>query len=307
MKEERLRARLLCKAGSALLRRTFRQASRAGIVAALVPLGMIGLPGQAQAEVHRSSCVDGEVELQSGGQYLYEFTLRNNTTDDGDGSAYGVYILDWELPLIVGPGQTWSDLVTDIQSPTNSSNPDAVPKPWYYEVITPAGIIQASSDPDTPGVGEPSAYYGNASGPYGEYDWSWDKDDDPVYQDDNSVYGADPDRWVTPDYLIHWYTPGVGTSGEAPLNPVWPGNSREGFSFLSDYSGGNAPYMASWYDYPSTIGDPPSPQGGGPLPSLPGPSAPPGAVVPLPAAFPVAFIVMAGMAGVGYLRRRFPH
>ena len=50
MTETRSKVKLLCDAGSAMLRRTLRQASKAGIVAALVPLGMIGLPGEAQAQ-----------------------------------------------------------------------------------------------------------------------------------------------------------------------------------------------------------------------------------------------------------------
>ena len=87
----------------------------------------------------------------------------------------------------------------------------------------------------------------------------------------------------------------------SPYDPIFPGgDSRIGYSFVSDYSAGNAPYMASWEFLPPTIGDPPFPVGS--LPALPGPL---GGLVPLPAAFPMALIVLTGMAGVGYLRRRF--
>ena len=301
MEEKRSRVRLLCDAGSGMLRRTWRQATKAGLVAALVPLGMIGLPGTAHAQ---TSYVEGTVTPQ-GGRYLYEFTVYNNGDDDDD--AYGGYdgeglvIVDWELPLIVGDGQTWSDVVDTIMSPTGDFGAafvEADPQPWYYEVITPAGIIQASSDPHSPGAGSASVYYDNPAGPYGEYDWSWTKEADPVWQDNNDVYGPNPDRWLDPDYLIHWYTP--DDPEESPRDPIFPFDSRTGYSFMSDISGGNAPYMASWFFEPPTIGDPPSPQGGGPLPGIPGPTP----IVPLPAAFPVALIVMAGMAGVGYIRRR---
>ena len=299
--------KLLCKAGSTMLRRTLRHASKAGIVAALVPLGMIGLPGQAQAQPQQRSYVAGTATEQVSGRYLYEFTVYNTSTpgddDDDDGYGYGggFLIVDWELPLIVPSGQTWSDVVDTIHSPTTYPSGPAPTfvgeaHTWYYEVINPEdGEVYETNNPDFDSTY--SEYWGTDSGPYGEYGWTWTKEDDPFWQENNDVYGAHPDRWLTPTHLIHWYTPDVPE--ESPLAPIAPEEWLGGFSFMSDISGGNAPYMASWEFEPSTIGDPPSPQGGGPLPGIPGPT-----VVPLPAAFPVAFIVMTGMAGVGYLRRR---
>ena len=309
MKEKRSKVKLLCDAGSTMVRRTLRQASKAGIVAALVPLGMIGLPGQANAQVQRSSWVDGAVTQQPNGQYLYEFTVHNTTGDDDDtGYGYGgELVVDWELPLIVAPGQDWTHVVSNIQSPgwDDAAPAGAVPggvaiEPWYYEVITPDGTIQETSDPFSPGPGSASYYYDNPNGPYGQYDWNWTKESDPVWQDDNDVYGPNPDQFLDPDYIIHWYT--HDEPGDSPVDPIWPFESRMGYSFISDYSAGNAPYMASWFFEEPTIGDPPFPAGS--LPALPGPTGPIGGIVPLPAAFPIGFIVMSGMAGVGYLRRR---
>lgn len=165
-------------------------------------------------------------------------------------------------------------------------------------MINPAtGYIYETSDPAY-SAGDDSNYYDNASGPYGEYDWSWTKEADPVWQADNGVYGPNPDRWLTPSHLIHWYTP--DDPDASPRDPIWSFDSRDGFSFMSNFAAVNAPYMASWENEPSTIGDPPTPQGG----ALPGTPQFTGPIVPLPAAFPVAVIVMAGMAGVGYLKRR---
>lgn len=94
-----------------------RKASKVGIATALVAVGMIGLPGQAQAQIPLTSRVDGTVTPQPGGRHLYEFTVHNTTL-----STSRAGIVDWELPLIVGPGQAWSDLVDSIMSPTMSDS-----------------------------------------------------------------------------------------------------------------------------------------------------------------------------------------
>ena len=306
MRELQARAKLLCKAA-----------------APLVLLCVIGLPGQAQAQVEvvPSSWVDGNVTYNPGDdKYFYEFTVHNTTVfpgadfgfgDDDDDAVFvgdAPLVVDWELPLMVGPGQDWTDVVSDISSPISwpiyEGQMEAVsPTPehtWYYEVIDPiTGYIWETNDPDF-SAGDDSAYYADPSGPYGEYSWTWTKEADPVWQDDNDVYGPTPDQWETPDYLIHWYTPDIPDF--SPKAPIWPGQYLYGFSFMSDYSAGNAPYMDSWLDLPPTIGDPPFPAGS--LPTLPGPTVP-GGIIPLPAALPMALIAMAGMGGVGYLRRRF--
>ena len=284
MRKSLSRAKLLCTAA-----------------ATLVLLCVIGLPGQAQAQ---SSHVEGATTYIPPGvdKYLYEFTVYNTTpdTDDDDDLEVGPdQVVDWELPLMVGPGRDWSDLVSDITSPTSypawSGGPTAavievVEHTWYYEVIDLDGEVYETNNPDFDSTY--SEYWGTDSGPYGEYGWTWTKEADPVWVEDNDVYGADPDRWETPDYLIHWYTPDVPE--ESPKAPILPGQELDGFSFMSDFGQGNAPYMASWLEQDPTIGDPPSPAVGG----LPGPS------VPLPIAFPMAMIVITGMGGVGYLRRR---
>ncbi len=63
------KVRFLCDAGTAVL----RKASKAGIVTALVALGLTGLPGQVQAQ--ESSYVAGTATPQPSGRYLYEFTV----------------------------------------------------------------------------------------------------------------------------------------------------------------------------------------------------------------------------------------
>ena len=190
MRELQAKAGLLCKA-----------------VAMLALVCVIGLPGevQAQSEVERSSWVDGNVTYIPGDdKYLYEFTVYNTTTfpgDDDDDATENVTVVDWELPLMVGPGQDWTDVVSKINSPWDYPHVGNEPKApgvteehtWYYEVIDPvSGYIWETNDPNFTD-GDTSGYY-NIDIPYGEYDWSWTKEDDPVWQADNDVYGPDPDQ-----------------------------------------------------------------------------------------------------------------
>ena len=98
MTEPQSRVRLLCNAGTAPLRR----GPMLGVVAALVLLGVVGLPGQASAQP--SSWVDGQVE-QQGNQFLYTFEVINTTPwSQGDDDDDFPLVVDWELPLMVGPG-----------------------------------------------------------------------------------------------------------------------------------------------------------------------------------------------------------
>ena len=79
MRRTRPKAVSLRGAGAGALRRMLRKASKVGIATALVAVGMIGLPGQAQAQIPLTSRVDGTVTPQPGGRHLYEFTVHNTT------------------------------------------------------------------------------------------------------------------------------------------------------------------------------------------------------------------------------------
>jgi hypothetical protein len=262
------------------------------LAAALVPLGTLGMPNRAEAvaALPYSSHVEGSASDIGGGVFDYQFTVYNDTLIGGEGSGGfgGDYmIVDWELPIFD------LDAVSNVLSPVD----------WWYEIVTPAGVIAQTSNAND-SEGALSRYFNTAGGPYDLYGWTWTKEADPVWQADNAVYGPNPDAFLTPTYILHWYTGDSDLEGgpaASPLNPIDEGDSLGGFSFKSLYGSANAPYMASWYQEPPTIGDPPSPTN--PPQFFPNsPNAP--SFVPAPAALPGALLVMAGMAGFAVLRRR---
>jgi hypothetical protein len=283
---------------------SWRSAKTIALVAVMT-LGLVCAPRDASAQVDHSSRIDSTVTDQGDGTYLYEFTVHNTTVGQFDGA--GPLIVDWELPVMVPKGLSLSDMVSQIQSPTGAAfsggalGSGAISvQPWHYEVLSMDGIIADTSDPFSPGVGNASDYYNNALSAYGQYNWSWTKEDDPSYQADSDVYGGDPDQWLTPDYLIHWYVPVA--SAELDLSSILPGDSRNGFSFTSGFSSETAPNMASWDSLGSTIGDE---FGGTQVPSSSQASESVAIVVPLPAALPAALILLVGIVCTGYLKRRW--
>ncbi len=290
--------------GRAVIEGLKRHGKVAAAVTALVPLGSIAVDG-ANAQSVRSSYVEGTATEIGPNEYRYEFTLYNTSIGSGGGNDL---VVNWELPLFDAD----EDTIRDIRSPEGGFSPTSaeeeltpatavVESDWFYEIVVfGTGEIVRTDNPLF-AAGETSGYYGNASGPYGDYEWDWTKENDPVWQADNDVYGPNPDAWLTPNYILHWYTKDIPDA--SPADPIRPGDFRTGYSFVSNYGAGNTPYQASWFFQPMTIGDPPSPTSP-PDTSIPlSPNNPlTNGVVPEP--LTAAMSMLAGAALLGYATRR---
>lgn len=199
-------------------------------VAALVPLGPIAVTHAGVA-----SRVDATVTDQGDGTFLYEFTVHN-TTPNANCEVCDL-IVNWELPIFA---------ITDLVDLTSVTSPEG----WEFEIIELAVNPNAST-----------TYYNNPNGPYGQYRWNWDPANDPTLDPtqggDPAAYGPNPDVFVNPPILIHWFTTDVLAA--SPANPIFVGGSLNGFSFRSAFSQAPAPYQASWFQLPPTTGDPPIP------------------------------------------------
>lgn len=244
------------------------------LVALLMVAGMLACPDQAFAQWggQHSSWVDGIATEQSDGRYLYEFAVIN-TSDWGAPSAGGdgetPLIVDWELPLFD------ANVITDVTCPDY----------WLYEII-------ANPMDDANHTG----YYNNPTGPYGQYKWNWTEAGDPYS-------GAYPNasQFENPPYLLHWYTPTSTFNYPEPINPIYPGQSLTGFSFMSAYSEMNSPYEASWYWLESTYGDPPGPT----HPIGPNsPNSPGGGPGVIPEPLSAGMVMLSCLAVGGYLKKR---
>lgn len=231
---------------------------KAGFVCLMI-LGLL-LAGvkPAQAQFQRSSRVDSTVTNQVDGTFLYEFEVFN-TSDFADNDDGGPFLVDWELPLFS---------LNDINLGTVES-----PEDWTYEIVELDGTIVES--PDSALIGTESQFFNNNSSPYGFYDWDYvaasDPLLDPLQGGNPDLYGPNPEEFETPPLVLHWYTlneeddddggPGSGS----PLEPIFPQDSLDEFSFVSDFSSQNAPYLSSWFELPPVTGDPPTPGGGAPF------------------------------------------
>lgn len=242
--------------GAALIETLKKRIGTAALAGALVPLAMAGVVSEAEAgtEFPRTSFVQGNVEAE-GDQFRYSFEVFNETGFLGQEFEYPApgdsVIVNWELPLFSLNG-------IDVNSITSPEN-------WTFEVIDIVGNVVINGNGDT--TGQSQIY--NTDGPYGEYVWDWTKEDDPVFNDatanpDGQIYGPDPDIFLAPPLILHWFT----LDREGPLDPILEGDSRGNiqddrgtFSFLAADGATNAPYQASWLDQDPTIGDPPIPQG----------------------------------------------
>ena len=197
-------------------------------------------PAQAQLN-DRSSKVEAQVTDISG-TFLYEFTLFN--TSDVE---IGPDIVDFELPLF-----SLDDIDVD-----SILSPDG----WTHEILV--------------GKDDTSDFYNNPEGPYGDYQWNYDADTDPLLdlnQGGNpDLYGDNPQVFENPPLIIHWYSEAedIGDGFFLPLEPISPGDSLSGFSFESEFSDQNAPYLASWFRRPPLGGDPPIPDNGFTTPNSP--------------------------------------
>ncbi len=213
-----------------LLRGPLKHVRKAALATALVPLGAVALPDAAYAQlIQNTSRVDATV-TSVGSNFLYEFTVRNTSggfevlTDDFVAASIGLpVIIDWELPLFD------LDDVSSIQSPFG----------WDYEIVEPP--------------------YETDLGPiWSSYDAGTDPLLDPLQGGDPDLYGPNPEVFENPPYVLHWFAD-FSQSGGA--GAIFPGGFLSGFSFESEFTSRNAPYLASWSEFPPAGGDPPIPGG----------------------------------------------
>ena len=241
-----------------LLRGPLKHIRKAALATALVPLGSVALPESVIAQ-ENTSRVDATVTPEAGG-FRYDFTVFN--TSDGGVATFGsgggalAAIIDWELPLFA-----LDDIdVSSIDGPSG----------WDFEIVEPPYDTSQNSNVWT------------------TYDPASDPLLDPTQGGDPNLYGPNPEAFDNPPYVLHWFENGLGGSGAA--GPIFPGAFLDGFSFVSVYSSRNAPYMASWSDFPPRGGDPPIPGSGFGSPNSPARQAAQG--VPEPSSF--VLFVMAG-------------
>ena len=259
-----------------LLRGPLKHVRKAALATALVPLGSVTLPDSAHAQQNvNTSRVDATVTPDAGG-FRYDFTVFNTSfggvatgvNSSGDVSAAGVgipVIVDWELPLF-----SLDDVdMNSIQSPSG----------WNFEILTP---------PYT------SSQNGNV---WNTYDADTDPLLDPLQGGDPNLYGPNPQAFENPPYVLHWFDDFTSSGG---AGGIFPNNFLSGFSFVSEFSSQNAPYLASWSDFPPRGGDPPIPGSGFGSPNSPARQAAQG--VPEPST--IVLLVMAGssLLAAGYRR-----
>jgi hypothetical protein len=268
----------------ALLQSALKNAAGASLAASLVPLALAAAPADAQmgGEPPHSARVDSAV-TQSSSLYNYSFTVFNTSPNPNTQGIGGIPLLvNWELPIF-----NVND-VNNIQSPAG----------WTYEIVdTDGNLIDENTGLPTGGT---SSYFNNPSGPYGDYGWDYDPNTDP----DRGNY-LNPDAFIDPPYIIHWYTPRSDYGGNNPILPIWVSdvNFLSGFGFESDFASTNAPYLSSWDFLRPRVGDPPIPGGAG----FGFPNSPSyrnfGTAVPEPSTF--ALLMAGSLVGVGLrLRRR---
>jgi hypothetical protein len=102
-----------------------------------------------------------------------------------------------------------------------------------------------------------TGFYNNPNGLYGHYQWDYNAANDPLLGGNPNLYGPNPGVFNNPFLIIHWVT--TLDTNNNPTDPIGAGQSRSGFSFLSDYDSLPAPYQASWFFATPTTGDPPIP------------------------------------------------
>jgi hypothetical protein len=241
-----------------LLNGSLKHVRKAALAGALVPLGTVALPDSALAQPNTSR-VDATVTPVGDG-FRYDFTVVN--TSEGGVATFGVgggtpVIVDWELPLF-----SLDDIdVSSIVSPSG----------WNFEILTPPydssqnGTVWTTYDADT----DPLL--------------------DPLQGGDPDLYGPNPQVFENPPYVLHWFNVCCGSGG---AGPIFPGQFLSGFSFESEYSSQNAPYMASWSTFPPRGGDPPIPGSAFGSPNSPARMAAQG--IPEPSS--LVLLVMAGSA-----------
>lgn len=246
-----------------LLSGPLKHVRKASLAAALVPLGSVALTESAMAQ-ENTSRVDAVV-TPVGSQFRYDFTVFNTSFFSSAGAPI---IIDWELPLF-----ELGDLdLGSIQSPFG----------WSHEIIAPPYNTSQGTNVWT------------------TYDPATDPLLDPMQGGDPNLYGPNPEAFDMPPYVLHWFDDAGLGSGST--EGIFPQSFLSGFSFVSDYSSRNAPYMASWTSFPPRGGDPPIPGSGFGSPNSPARQAAQG--VPEPST--LVLFVMAGssLLAAGYRRAK---
>lgn len=251
---------------------SLKQLKMLALGSALAPIALLAGASGAQAGIQAEfECLQERCSYVSGStsgsapNVLYEFTVHN-LSPIFEGTGINV-IVDWELPIF-----DVND-VSNIQSPVG----------WTHEIIANplTNSTEYYNNPDF-GFGledqEPGGYFGQYS--WEEYNFA---DDPQSGNPPGSAYGLNPEVFLDPPFIIHWYTlscfdpdPTNNTTNNATLDlfgsecgdqltldsalrPIEEEQSLSGFSFVSNFGSTNAPYLASWLFEPPTAGDPPTP------------------------------------------------
>lgn len=215
----------------ALLESTLRNAGKAALAAALVPLAVAS---STPAKAELNSRVTAKV-TQVEGQYKYEFTVINTSIPGASGgievetsgaaSGFGPerpWIVNWQLPLFN------AEDISNIKAPAG----------WAFEIVAPA---------------EEAEYYNNPESPYGKSSWAWSATSDPVLNSDDpenaNAYGTNPGVYAKPPLIINWYSvvePG-DDGNMAPASPIGALDALKGFEFTSKYPAVGSPYVPRFF------------------------------------------------------------
>jgi hypothetical protein len=248
-----------------------RGLGRAVLLAGFVLSGLAISAGSARADPFSAAGAYVVPSTDFPGNYDYGYSIINTSTPHAAG--FDQVIVDWELPIFA------LDDVLIVFDPPG----------WRHEFVTPR---------------QSTLYYNNPSGPYGHYRWSYDPAFDPFIAmvGLTAAYGPNPNVFIDPPYIIHWYTCALEADPSCPDggNPIREGDSLSGFRLVSFWPERNAPYQASFAYLPPATGDPPIPGRLGFIsPNSPARQAAQNAGVPEPSA-----LILMGLGGAGFLIRR---
>ena len=195
----------------------------------------------------QTSAVPSSVSDLGNGSNLYEFRVCNTSDQQFDPETERPIqnvIRDWELPFFgtVADGSDASQL-------TNITAPEG----WNFS-IEEIGVQNISTGWE--GVAE------------------WQTAGDP-WKDffDGLFEGADNNPYNDVTHVLHFYTGGCEGGFEGGVfcfanNPIFEGQSLDGFGFESPFGNFNAPYQASWLELPVRTGDPDFPIAGASNPTI---------------------------------------
>lgn len=204
---------------------------------ALAIVAMPDCPPQAGIQ---TSAVPSTVSNAGNGNRLYEFRVCNTSefqVDPDSERPIQNVIRDWELPFF---GASFGNDASQISN-------ISVPEGWTFS-IEEIGVVNESTGWE--GVAE------------------WQTDGDPWKAFFDALFeGADNNPYNDVTHVLHFYTGGCEGGFEVGLdcfanNPIFEGQSLDGFSFESPFSTFNAPYQASWLQLPVRTGDPDFPLAG---------------------------------------------